>query len=259
MRPLAFLSRLGRDNGRIAATEFALIAPALLFLVMGVLEMSFRFRATEGATRYAHQVADLVSRETSLTTEALEEIYGASVHMMKPLDTTANLDLDVSSVGFEGGDATPTVLWRRIAGTAIPFERDDTDGMGVQDESVVRVGVRYNYQGVLSEMFGGGSMAIEKSAYARPRIERKVSLDGQKTDGGAIAYLSDWSGEEAAKADLVGNGKQDVWLGQEIRSRYKRRLRHAVRADGGAAVRLHRPCDRWRPGLSGARGTRVRP
>jgi hypothetical protein len=63
--------------------------------------------------------------------------------------------------------------------------------MGAQDESVIRVGVRYNYQSVLSELFGGGFMAIEKSAYARPRIERKVKLDGIATDGGAIEYVSE--------------------------------------------------------------------
>ena len=61
--------------------------------------------------------------------------------------------------------------------------------MGIQDETVIRVGVRYNYQSVLTELFGGGSMAIEKSAYARPRIERKVALDGSTDDGGATAYL----------------------------------------------------------------------
>jgi len=189
MRPFSFLSRLGRDSRGIAATEFALIAPALIFLTMGVFEMSFRFRATEEATRYVHQIADLVSRETGLTTDAIGEMYQASVHMMKPLDAIDNLDLDVSSVGFEGASATPTVLWRRVAGTAVPFDPLDVAGMGAQDESVIRVGVRYNYQSVLSELFGGGFMAIEKSAYARPRIERKVSIDGTKNDGGAIAYV----------------------------------------------------------------------
>jgi Flp pilus assembly protein TadG len=188
---LAFLSRLRRDSRGVAATEFALIAPALIFLVMGVFEMSFRFRATEEATRYVHQIADLVSRETALTTEAIGEMYGASVHMMKPLDAIDNLDLDVSSVGFEGEDATPTILWRRVAGHEVTFDPSTVDGMGVQDESVIRVGVRYNYQSVLSELFGGGFMAIEKTAYARPRIERKVSIDGAKTDGGAIAYVDE--------------------------------------------------------------------
>ena len=191
MRRFFPFKRLGSDRRGVAAAEFALIAPALIFLVMGVFEMSFRFRAAEEATRYVHQVADLVSRETALTTGTIEDIYGASIHMMKPLDATEHLDLDVSSVGFVGVDADPTVLWRRVAGTSVPFEVEEAEGMGAQDESVIRVGVRYNYQSVLSELFGGGFMAIEKSAYARPRIERKVKLDGVATDGGAIEYVSE--------------------------------------------------------------------
>jgi Flp pilus assembly protein TadG len=50
--------RFASDRRGIAAAEFALIAPALIFLIMGVFEMSFRFRASEEATRYVHQVAD---------------------------------------------------------------------------------------------------------------------------------------------------------------------------------------------------------
>ncbi|MEY4785684.1 MAG: hypothetical protein RIR41_3619 [Pseudomonadota bacterium] len=187
-KPLPFI-RLFKDRRGVAAAEFALIAPALIFLIMGVFEMSFRFRASEEATRYVHQVADIISRETELTEGDIEELYEASIFMMKPLDTTEDLDLDVSSVGFEGVDAEPAILWRRVAGTEVAFSLPDTQGMGIQDETVIRVGVRYNYQSVLTELFGGGSMAIEKSAYARPRIERKVALDGSTDDGGATAYL----------------------------------------------------------------------
>lgn len=189
MQKLIPFIRLFKDRRGVAAAEFALIAPALIFLIMGVFEMSFRFRASEEATRYVHQVADIISRETELTEGDIEELYEASIFMMKPLDTTEDLDLDVSSVGFEGVDAEPAILWRRVAGTEVAFSLPDTQGMGIQDETVIRVGVRYNYQSVLTELFGGGSMAIEKSAYARPRIERKVALDGSADDGGATAYL----------------------------------------------------------------------
>ena len=189
MQKLIPFIRLFKDRRGVAAAEFALIAPALIFLIMGVFEMSFRFRASEEATRYVHQVADIISRETELTEGDIEELYEASIFMMKPLDTTEDLDLDVSSVGFEGIDAEPAILWRRVAGTEVAFSLPDTQGMGIQDETVIRVGVRYNYQSVLTELFGGGSMAIEKSAYARPRIERKVALDGSTDDGGATAYL----------------------------------------------------------------------
>lgn len=190
MRKIIPLVRLFRDRRGVAAAEFALIAPALIFLIMGVFEMSFRFRASEEATRYVHQVADLVSREISLSTDSIGEIYEASTFMMKPLETTDNLDLDVASIGFQGADADPDILWRRVAGTPVSFALNESKGMGLEGESVIRVGVRYNYQSVLTELFGGGFMAIEKTAYARPRIERKVTIDGSSDDGGNIVYVN---------------------------------------------------------------------
>lgn len=190
MRSTSFLSRLVRDRRGVAAAEFALIAPALIFLIMGVFEMTFRFRASEEATRYAHEVADLVARETDLETADLEEIFKAAVYMMKPLDTTDDLDLDVTSIGLTGVDADPSVLWRRVAGTAITTDIQDAKGMGVDGESVIRVAVRYSYHSALTELFGGSFMAMEKVAYARPRLDKKVSLDGVPTDGGSTKYLT---------------------------------------------------------------------
>jgi len=180
---------LFKDSRGIAATEFALIAPALIFMVMGVFEMSFRFRAAEEATRYVHQIADLVSRDPTLTTASLTEMRKASAFMMKPVDTSTKVDLDVSSIGFVGTDADPKLLWRRVAGSAITYNIAESDGMGLTNESVVRVGVRYAYKSVLTDLFGGSTMTVERSAYARPRVERLVALDGKTDDGGAIVYF----------------------------------------------------------------------
>ncbi|HVY88608.1 MAG TPA: TadE/TadG family type IV pilus assembly protein [Hyphomonadaceae bacterium] len=186
----AKLLSLIRDRRGIAATEFALIAPALIFLVMGVLEMSFRFRANEEATRYSHEVADLVAREDTLTTQGLREIYNASVYMMKPLETTNRLDFDVAQVGFETSAATPRLFWRRVVGAPVDFNISDTKDMGGQDEAVIRVGIRYHYESVLSNLFGGKTMTIEKSVYARPRGEREITMDGKADDGGATTYFT---------------------------------------------------------------------
>ena len=188
MTPRIF-SRVLKDNRGIAATEFALIAPALILMVMGVFEMSFRFRAAEETTRYVHQIADLVSRDPSLTTASLTEMRKASAFLMKPVDTSNKVDLDVSSIGFVGADADPQMLWRRVAGTAVTYNINEADGMGLTNESVVRVGVRYSYKSVLTDLFGGATMTVERSAYARPRVERLVALDGSTNDGGAIVYF----------------------------------------------------------------------
>lgn len=182
--------RLARDRRGIAAAEFALIAPALIFLIMGVFEMSFRFQASEEATRYVHQVADLVSRESIITSDYVEEVFNASEFMMKPLQPKNNLDIDIASVGFTGVSGDPDVLWRRVVGTSVAFDPEEARTMGVDGETVIRVGVRYKYTSVLTELFGGGVMTMEKSAYARPRIDRKVEMDGKTDDGGAIQYVS---------------------------------------------------------------------
>ncbi len=184
------LSRFARDRRGVAAAEFALIAPALIFLIMGVFEMTFRFRASEEATRYAHEVADMVARESDLTTDDLNQLFKASVQMMKPLDTTDDLDLDVTSIGLTGVNADPSVLWRRVAGTSITKNIQDAKGMGVDGESVIRVSVRYSYHSVLTELFGGSFMAMEKTAYSRPRLDKKIALDGASTDGGSTKYLT---------------------------------------------------------------------
>ena len=183
-------ARFASDRRGIAAAEFALIAPALIFLIMGVFEMSFRFRASEEATRYVHQVADLVSRESIITSNYVEEVFNASEFMMKPLEPKDNLDIDISSVGFVGVSGDPDVLWRRVVGTSVSFDPEEARTMGVDGETVIRVGVRYQYTSVLTELFGGASMTLEKSAYARPRIDRKVEMDGQTDDGGAIQYVT---------------------------------------------------------------------
>jgi Flp pilus assembly protein TadG len=184
---------LASDRRGIAATEFALIAPALIFLVMGVLEMSMRFRAAEEATRYVHQVADLVAREDDLTTEQLGRIYGAAVFMMAPLSTVDNLDLDVASVGFvvneEGEDPEPEVFWRRVGGEQVTLDLADTEDMGLEGETVIRVGVRYTYESAISSLFGGPVMRIERQAFARPRVERVISMDDEADDGGEIQPL----------------------------------------------------------------------
>ncbi len=184
------LPRIFADIRGVAAAEFALIAPALIFFTMGVFEMSYRFRASEEVTRYVHQIADLVSRETTLTTAQLGEMRNASVFMMKPVDTSSQIDLDVTSIGFQGVSATPRILWRRVGGTAVSFDLEESEGMGLTNESVIRVGVRYVYRSVLSDLFGGSTMTVERSAYARPRVERLVSVDGRTDDGGAVQSIS---------------------------------------------------------------------
>lgn len=178
--------RFGADRRGVAALEFALIAPTLLMMVLGVFEMALRFRAKEETTRYAHQMSDLISREESLTSAELRDLYAASVNLMRPLQTNGGiLQLDVASIGFEA-DGDAVVNWRRLAGTDtvendVALDLDEFEDLATQTESVIRVGVRYTYTSPLTALFGGRTATIVEEAISRPRETLIIQLDGSTT------------------------------------------------------------------------------
>ncbi len=175
--------QLRSERSGVAIVEFAMIAPVLIVFAVGILEMSLRFRAGEEATRYVHQVADLVGREHAVTSSDITTLFNASVYMMKPVDTTSALDLHVRSVGFpKHSHQSPFLLWERSKGSPIDFDFATAQGLGEDGDSVIHVGVRFHYDSPLSAMFGGSAMAIERSALVRPRAVRLISIDGHESE-----------------------------------------------------------------------------
>lgn len=178
--------RLAGDRRGMAAVEFALIAPALICLSIGVFEMTLRFSAANEATRYAHEIADLISRDETATTTDVSDLYGASAYMMKPVPTSGQLDLDVSGIGYKNNaNQDPYILWRIYHGAQVPITLTDSQGLGVTGESIILVGVRYYYTSPITTMFGGPTLSIVRTAFARPREVRLISMNGQTDASGA--------------------------------------------------------------------------
>jgi len=168
-----------RDRRGMAAVEFALIAPALIFICIGVFEMTLRFQAGNEATRYVHEVADMISRQDSAATSDVLAIYNASAYMMKPVPTSSQLDMDVSQIGYtNNATQDPYLMWRRYHGTQVPITLTDASGLGNVGEAVILVGIRYYYTSPITSMFGGPQLSLVRSAWARPREVRLVSMDG---------------------------------------------------------------------------------
>jgi hypothetical protein len=178
--------RLLRNRRGMAAVEFALIAPALIVICVGVFEMTLRFSAGNEATRYVHEVADLVARDDTAATSDVSDIYNASAYMMKPVPTSGQLDLDISAIGYKNNaNQDPYILWRLYHGTQVPITLTDQAGLGAIGESVILVGVRYYYTSPITSMFGGSSFSIVRTAVARPREVRMITMNGQTDANGA--------------------------------------------------------------------------
>jgi hypothetical protein len=184
MRFLPRIRRLRKDRRGMAAVEFALLAPTLIVVVVGVFELTLRFRASDEATRYVHEVADLVARQSTMATSDLKDLYNASIYMMKPIDTTANLDMDVAGIGFKNTPGKdPYLLWDRWSGAQIPPTLTDAAGLGDVNESVILVSINYRYASPISTLFNGPKLTITRYAYARPRETRMITMDGSTDDG----------------------------------------------------------------------------
>jgi hypothetical protein len=136
-------------------------------------------------------VSDLLSRETTLTTQDLRDLYTAAPCMMKPLDTATRVDLDISSAGYGAAPTyTPRVFWRRVAGSAVIFDTSTIAGMGAATDTVIRVGVRYRYSSPISSLFGGPNLTLEEEAITRPRQTRIITIDAHTDENGVSQTFS---------------------------------------------------------------------
>lgn len=103
------VARLGRDNRGAAVVEFALIAPLLLGLVLGVFQIGLYANnysavrsAVSDASRYA--VVEYQKDNAITITEMRTAVYSRAVSAPYSLDGE-RLDVDVSEVSSEIGDA----------------------------------------------------------------------------------------------------------------------------------------------------------
>ncbi len=188
-----FLPRLGRrrpacrlasDTRGIAAVEFAFVAPVLVVMIVGLLELSLRFRAVDAFERYTYQAGDFLSRASELESADLDAIYASRSQMMTPVPAASELDLDIASIGIKD-DETVVQLWRRHRGQAPgSYDLAEAEDLGDPGESVIRVATTYRYTSPIGLVLGSETVTMTKSLYFRPRVTRLIAIDGIVADPG---------------------------------------------------------------------------
>ena len=158
-----------RDRRGLSAVEFALLAPMMITLYMGSVELCNAMLTDRKVTSVASLVADLVAQEQSMTNEDIEAIFAAAEAIIAPFNA-APLELVVTSiVGDEDGDAE--VDWSEAyhtsprpegAGINLP------DGLVEAGQSVVMTEVRYTFTSPLGYIMTG-TRTFEDKFYLRPR------------------------------------------------------------------------------------------
>lgn len=82
-----YLPLLKNDERGVSAVEFALIAPILLLIYMGTLEVSQGLTVSRNNTNIASTVADLIGQTTSVTPDDVNTIFEASKAIISPFQS----------------------------------------------------------------------------------------------------------------------------------------------------------------------------
>ncbi len=87
MQVAAHLRRLIAERSGVSAVEFALVAPVMILLFMGTVELPRAYTTGQHAHRAARSMADLISRRT-LTTQEVDGVYKTGRSIVAPYDAT---------------------------------------------------------------------------------------------------------------------------------------------------------------------------
>ncbi|MBL8548683.1 MAG: pilus assembly protein [Hyphomonadaceae bacterium] len=155
------LRRFVRDERAAAALEFALIAPTMLFIAFGTVEITYALQANKRVENVASSLADVISREDNgLTTPELNDLWNAVSPLMWP-NRPAGIQVRVSSVLVE----TPSraaVVWSEGHGGYAPRAVASTvslpAGMMIQGSSFIMGEVIYPYRPAIGFVFGQGGL-----------------------------------------------------------------------------------------------------
>jgi Flp pilus assembly protein TadG len=167
--------RLTNDARGVAAVEFALIAPLLLLLYFGVVELTQAAMTEQRAAHAASTVADLVAQDQSITSARVSDVFSVGGTLMYPYPTST-LKLRVSSLTADASGAV-TVAWSQASGmtalakgasVTVPANVISAGGSAIMGES------RYTYTSVFGQIMPQ-PVVFNEVYYLQPRISTTVT------------------------------------------------------------------------------------
>jgi Flp pilus assembly protein TadG len=180
------LSRLRGDTRGVAAVEFALIAPVMVLLYLGGVELTRVIGADRKVSLASRVAADLVARESAAITEArLTTVCKGTQAMLAPFPT-GTLNITISSIETSATGKS-TIKWTRVfangnctastAGTG-PLAAGSVaslpTGLAVNGASLISASTSYDYTTLFRTIFDTATVNLGEQSYMRPRTQNTV-------------------------------------------------------------------------------------
>lgn len=165
-----------RSRSGMAAVEFALIAPVMILVFFGSIELSEALNCKARVERVASTAADLVSQSTTVSTTDVNNVFGAANSILFPF-SSAPAQIVISSL-VDNGHGAATVAWSNAQNaTARTLGSTVTVPAGLivsgSGGSVILAEVTYTYTSPTTQVLGANTV-MTGLFYAKPRRSTTV-------------------------------------------------------------------------------------
>ena len=164
------LRRFAKAKKGLAALEFAIIAPMMIFLLFGSVETIDMLSVNSRAQNVAASLADVVARDTEVSNAEVSGLWEALAVLMYP-NNPANIDVRVTSVRIVS-TSSATVVWsegRGLAGRVTNSTVSLPSAIMNPGTSIIMTETVYHYDSPLGFILDG-PIEMNHVAYRRSRL-----------------------------------------------------------------------------------------
>lgn len=165
---------LWKNRDGISAVEFALVAPLMVLIYFGCIELSFMMLLDRKVTSSTSTLGDLVARAQVIDNDQLDDIFQATRMIMQPNDITV-ARMRVSSLENDGG--TVKVLWsdgRNFAARPVGSTVTVPTGLVPDGGTIIYSEIEYDYSSVVGYVIKNDK-TLSDQFYLRPRNTNSVT------------------------------------------------------------------------------------
>jgi len=162
------LKSFRRDERAVSAVEFALLAPMMIGLYLGGVEISEGISVDRKVTLAAGAVANLAAQTATLSTSQMTDVLDATTAIIAPY-STGPLKITVSCINIDANKVA-TVKWSvtrngatRSGGIALP------SALQVANTQLIFGETSYTYTPTIGHVIKS-SITLSDSMYMAPRI-----------------------------------------------------------------------------------------
>ncbi len=180
-RLLRLFGRFGADRRGVSAVEFALLAPVMITLYFGCVEISDGVAADRKVSLAAAALANLAAQTQTISSNDMTNILDAASAIIAPYDA-AKLKITVSCLNIDANKSAKVKWSQTRNGTARALDSaytfdGATSALDVANSQIILAEASYDYTPVVG-MVITGTIKLSDRMFMSPRITAPDYNDG---------------------------------------------------------------------------------